>query len=45
MPLSRLPRTLERDNGFQSHTVQLADALVGPGETYLATLPLLYDRV
>ncbi len=44
MPLSRLPRTLARDNGFQSHAVALADTLLRPGEGYLASLPILYDR-
>ncbi len=44
VPLSRLPRTLERDNGFQSHNVALADALLGPDDGYIASLPILYDR-
>ncbi len=44
VPLSRLPRTLQRDNGFQRHTVVLADALLLPGDGYLASLPILYDR-
>lgn len=44
VPLSRLPRTLERDNDFQSYTVALANALMHPEDEYLASLPVLYDR-
>ena len=45
VPLSRLPRTLQRDNGFQSHTVALANHLLRPGDGYIASLPILYDRL
>ncbi len=44
VPLNRLPRNLERDNRFQSHTVALAAGLLRPGDEYLASLPMLYDR-
>ena len=45
LPLSRLPNNLKRDNSFQSHNVVLADSLLESGGGYLASLPLLYDRV
>lgn len=43
-PLTRLQVTLARDSGFQRNTVRLAQALLQDGGTYLASLPLLYDR-
>ena len=43
-PLSRLGVTLRRDNAPQRAAVELAHALVGEDETYLAGVDLLYDR-
>jgi hypothetical protein len=40
----RLPRTLERDSGFQRHMVELLAGGLGEGETYLAGVHVLYDR-
>jgi hypothetical protein len=42
--LLRTPRVLARDNAFQRYNVELAAALVGPEETYLAGVDLLWDR-
>lgn len=43
-PLLRVPVVLARDNDYQRHTIELADALLEPGETYLAATPLLPHR-
>jgi hypothetical protein len=43
-PLARLPIALRRDNGAQRAAVELAHALVGRDESYLAGVDLLYDR-
>jgi hypothetical protein len=43
-PLLRLPVMFSRDNGYQRHSIELADFLVGPGDTYLAAAPLLPHR-
>jgi len=37
-PLARVPRVLGRDNGFQRHMVEISEALLGPGDRYLAGL-------
>ncbi len=44
LPLSRVPEVLQRDNGFQANQVRLAERLLGPGETYLAGLALVYTH-
>lgn len=41
---TRVPRVLARDNGFQRHNLELAAAILAPGETYLAGVELLRDR-
>jgi len=43
-PLIRIPVVMQRDNSYQRHTVELAEWLVQPGETYLAATPLLASR-
>lgn len=43
-PLMRIPVVMQRDNAYQRHTVEVAQSLVQPGETYLAATPLLADR-
>lgn len=41
-PLTRVPLALSRDNGFQRNTVELANALLGEHDRYLAGVNLLY---
>jgi hypothetical protein len=43
-PLTRVPVALRREAGFQRHMVRLADALLEPGETYLAGVDVVYTR-
>jgi hypothetical protein len=43
-PLGRLPVVLQRDSAYQRHVVRLAEAVVEPGEPYLAGLQLLDGR-
>lgn len=43
-PLLRLPVMFSRDNGYQRSSIELADFLVGAGDTYLAAAPLLPHR-
>ncbi len=43
-PLTRLPANLTRDNGFQRHMIELAEAALEPSETYLAGVDLLWNR-
>ena len=44
LPLTRLPVALQRDSGFQRHTVELGHWLVKPEETYIDGINLLYRR-
>ena len=41
---SRVPVNLGRDSSYQRSVLELADQLVGPNESYLAGVDLLYDR-
>lgn len=41
-PLSRVPVVLARDSGFQQSTVALAEAILEPGDTYLAGTEMLH---
>lgn len=43
-PLSRLPRNLKRDSGFQRHMVTLGTFVVKPGEEYVDGIGMLYMR-
>jgi hypothetical protein len=43
-PALRLPFVFSRDNGYQRASIELADALLLSGETYLAAAPLLPHR-
>ncbi len=43
-PLTRLPANLGRDSGFQRQMIELAEAALAPGETYLAGVDLLWHR-
>jgi hypothetical protein len=40
-PLTRIPVNLARDNGYQRHTLALADCLLRPGDTYFAGVDVL----
>jgi hypothetical protein len=45
LPLgSRLPATLARNSDYQQSTFRLADAILHPGEQYLAGVPMLFRR-
>jgi hypothetical protein len=43
-PFTYLPGILARDHAYQRHVIGLADAMMGPGDTYLAGNDLLYNR-
>lgn len=43
-PLTRVIVVLNRDNGYQKHIVQLADALLEENEYYVSGVDVLYDR-
>lgn len=43
-PAMRLPFVFSRDNGYQRSSIELADAILAKGETYLAAAPLLPHR-
>jgi hypothetical protein len=43
-PLVRVPRVLERSNAFQREQVRLAEQLLGPQDTYLAGVEMVYTR-
>ncbi len=44
LPMARIPVVLARSNGYQRANVLLADALLGPDESYLAGTELIFDR-
>ena len=41
LPLAQMPRVFLRDNGFQRQSVNLAQAILEPGDTYLAGVELV----
>jgi hypothetical protein len=42
--ISRLPVTLARNSAYQQSNFRLADAILQPGDRYLAGVPILYRR-
>ena len=44
LPLSRVPVVASYDPGTQRHTIELAEALLGPEDRYVAAFHLLYRR-
>jgi hypothetical protein len=43
-PLSRIDDNLNRDNGFQRHSIEIAEALLAEDETYFAGIELIPTR-
>jgi hypothetical protein len=43
-PLTRLPANFERDSAFQRSMLQIAQAVLEPGESYLTGVDMLWNR-
>jgi hypothetical protein len=43
-PMARVPVALARDNAYQRYNVELASAILQPGDTYLAGTDIISDR-
>ena len=44
IPVARIPSVLDRDNAYQRNNFEVLDAILGPEESYLAGVNVLYHR-